>query len=71
MSAQQTIYRAGIYLRLSKDDESKGESSSISNQRSILKDYAKAHDIFIEDEYIDDGDDSSGKAEPEEENKFL
>ncbi len=55
MKEQQLIYKAGLYLRLSKDDENTGESSSISTQRNILKEYAKAHNIIVYDEYIDDG----------------
>lgn len=57
MSTQQKniIYRAALYLRLSKDDENTGESSSISTQRNILREYAKAHGIIVADEYIDDG----------------
>lgn len=56
MSTQQNnFYKAALYLRLSKDDENEGESSSISTQRNILKDYAKSHGIVIVDEYVDDG----------------
>ena len=33
---KQTIYNAGIYVRLSKDDERAGESLSIENQKRIL-----------------------------------
>ena len=55
MKTQQLIYKAGLYLRLSKDDENSGESSSISTQRNILREYAKAHNIIVYDEYIDDG----------------
>ena len=47
-------YRAGIYMRLSKDD-GLGESASISTQRSILKRYAEDNGIIIKDEYADDG----------------
>ena len=55
MKTQQLIYRAGLYLRLSKDDENVGESSSISTQRSILQDFAKEHKIIVIGEYVDDG----------------
>ncbi len=55
MRTQQLIYKAGLYLRLSKDDENSGESSSISTQRNILQEFAKAHNIIIQDEYVDDG----------------
>lgn len=44
-----------IYLRLSKDDESAGESISISNQRKFLLRYAKEHHLPIKKEFSDDG----------------
>ena len=37
-----TNYTAGLYLRLSKDDEQSGESVSIGTQRSILMDYCQS-----------------------------
>ena len=43
-----------IYLRLSKEDGD-SESMSISNQRKILHDYAKYHNLEIVGEYVDDG----------------
>ena len=46
---------AGLYLRLSQEDERQGESLSIENQRTILRKYAVEHGIQIHDEYIDDG----------------
>ena len=48
-------YRVGIYLRLSKEDERLGESGSITNQRSILLNYIKEHNLEYVDEYVDDG----------------
>lgn len=51
----QKIYNTGLYLRLSRDDELKGESSSISTQRSMLQQYAKEHQLNVVDVYIDDG----------------
>ena len=48
-------YIAGLYLRLSQEDERQGESLSIENQRSILRKYALEHGFQIYDEYIDDG----------------
>lgn len=47
--------RGCIYLRLSKDDDSCGESASISNQRKLLIRYAEEHHFTIEREYCDDG----------------
>lgn len=47
--------KAALYMRLSKDDAGYGDSISIENQRSILRQYAKEHNIFVYDEYVDDG----------------
>lgn len=46
---------AGLYMRLSQEDERTGESLSIENQRHILRKYAEEHGLEIHDEYIDDG----------------
>ncbi len=48
-------YTAALYLRLSKDDDKQGESSSITTQRKILTEYAKENGFGIYDEYVDDG----------------
>ena len=50
-----TIYIAGLYLRLSKDDERSGESISIGTQRAILTDFCVSNQYTIYKEYIDDG----------------
>ena len=52
---KQKNYIAGLYLRLSQEDERQGESVSIDNQRTILRKYAKDKGFEIHDEYIDDG----------------
>ena len=50
------IFKAAIYLRVSKEDGDKPESDSISNQRELIKDYLKGKpDICLCDEMIDDG----------------
>ena len=36
-------YRAGLYCRLSKDDDQQGESVSIATQRSLLSMFCKEH----------------------------
>lgn len=36
------LFKAGIYCRLSKDDDLQGESASISNQRELLTSVCKA-----------------------------
>ena len=49
--------KAAIYLRLSKEDVEKGErenSRSIENQRVILEEYARVHQLQIYDCYVDD-----------------
>ena len=55
-------YRAALYIRLSKEDEQAGdtalcrsESQSITNQRSLLREFADSRRLCIYDEYIDDG----------------
>lgn len=52
---KQTIYNAGIYVRLSKDDERAGESLSIENQKRILTSYVTEQGWNIIDIYVDDG----------------
>lgn len=44
-----------LYLRLSKEDETGMESTSIETQRKILREYAEKNGFFIYDEYVDDG----------------
>ena len=53
--SENIIYNAGLYLRLSKDDEQLGESVSIGTQRAILTDYCKANQYNVYKTYIDDG----------------
>ena len=48
---KQQIYNTALYLRLSRDDELQGESSSITTQRSMLCLYAKEHHLNVIDEY--------------------
>lgn len=59
--SSKKVYRASIYLRLSKEDGdvttgSKNESNSISNQKSLIMDYLKdKHDIQVVSIREDDG----------------
>ena len=47
---KQKHYIAGLYYRLSQEDERQGESVSIDNQRDILRKYAEEYqDIVVED----------------------
>ncbi|MCL2522507.1 MAG: recombinase family protein [Erysipelotrichales bacterium] len=55
MLNQYTTYRAGIYCRLSSDDGTQGDSSSIQTQKAILENYCKAQGFSIYDVYTDDG----------------
>ncbi len=48
-------YSAAIYIRLSKEDGDREESESVTNQRKILKAFAKENRYKIYDEYVDDG----------------
>ena len=53
--AKQTIYNAGIYVRLSQEDMRAGESLSIENQKLILTKYVKEQGWNLVDTYVDDG----------------
>ena len=50
-----TIYNTALYMRLSRDDESYGDSVSIETQRTILQQYAKEQGLHVVGEYVDDG----------------
>lgn len=49
------IYQAGLYLRLSREDEVTGQSVSIGNQKDFLMNYVLEQGWNITDIYIDDG----------------
>ena len=50
------VYNAGIYIRLSREDDDKvNESESITNQKSLLLQYVKENNLRVYDIYIDDG----------------
>ena len=48
-------YKVALYIRLSKEDDKKGESESISNQRSMLRRFCESKRLYVVNEYIDDG----------------
>ncbi len=50
-----TKYNCALYCRLSNEDDLQGESQSITNQRELLKRYAKENNLSIYDIYVDDG----------------
>ena len=49
------LFKAGIYCRLSKDDDLQGESASIGNQRELLTSVCKAQGWEVAQVYQDDG----------------
>ena len=53
--AKQTIYKAGIYVRLSQEDMRAGESLSIEHQKLILTKYVREQGWNLVDTYVDDG----------------
>ncbi len=57
ISNQKTkSFRVGLYMRLSREDGDKEESSSVTNQREMLKRYVSEQpNFFIVKEYVDDG----------------
>nr|DAQ27815.1 MAG TPA: integrase [Caudoviricetes sp.] len=48
-------YKTAFYIRLSKEDDSDKESESVTNQRSLLTEFAKEQRLDVFDTYIDDG----------------
>ena len=48
-------YHAALYIRLSKEDEAIGPSQSVTNQRSLLEEFAQQQRLSVYDIYIDDG----------------
>ena len=48
-------YNTALYMRLSRDDETYGDSVSIETQRTILQTFAKENGFTSVSEYIDDG----------------
>lgn len=63
----EVMYKAAIYIRLSKEDQDKGdmESESILNQRQILTTYAESQGWSIYDYYIDEDWSGSDRSRPE------
>ncbi len=54
--AIQNEWRAGLYIRLSREDGDKLESESVSSQRAILERFIlERPEILVHDFYIDDG----------------
>lgn len=49
------VYSAGMYLRLSKEDETSGQSESIENQKKIITNYILEQNWNLIEIYTDDG----------------
>lgn len=52
---RQSYKITALYCRLSRDDELQGESNSITNQKSIIRKYAKEHGFQNTKFFVDDG----------------
>jgi len=52
---QQQTYNAGIYARLSREDEREGDSVSIETQKQILRRHVLEQGWHLVDVYVDDG----------------
>ena len=55
MIFKQQYYYAGLYCRLSDEDDKDGESCSIESQRKIMEQFCELKGIKVVDFYIDDG----------------
>ena len=49
------IQLADAYYRLSDEERKYGESASITNQRTIVREYCERHGIILVEEFVDDG----------------
>ncbi len=55
MYMKETVYLAGLYLRLSKEDRMQNnESMSISNQRKLTLRFAKENKLVVVEIYTDE-----------------
>ena len=48
------IQLADAYYRLSDEERKYGESASITNQRTIVREYCEKHGIILVEEFVDD-----------------
>ena len=49
------MVKIAAYVRLSKEDEKKGESESITNQRELIKNYVNKNELGECEFFVDDG----------------
>ena len=47
-------YRAALYIRLSREDETEGFLESVSNQRAMLEDFARQRGVPESVRYVED-----------------
>ncbi len=47
--------KTAAYIRLSKEDEKKGESESITNQRELIKNYVNKNNLGECEFFVDNG----------------
>ena len=47
--------KTAAYIRLSKEDEKKGESESITSQRELIKNYVNKNELGECEFFVDDG----------------
>ena len=53
---KQPQYNTALYMRLSRDDESFGDSVSIETQRTVLTQHVREHpEFYVVSEFVDDG----------------
>lgn len=52
---QQGLYKAALYCRLSQDDGSAGDSTSIQTQKAMLGKFCREQGFIVSDYYVDDG----------------
>ena len=42
-----------LYIRLSKEDETEGPSESVTNQKSLLNEFVRQHNLSVYDIYTE------------------
>ena len=55
MNGPETAPRVGLYIRLSKEDESEGPSQSVQNQEALLREFVRRQGWTVQQVYVDDG----------------
>ncbi len=47
------LYNTALYMRLSRDDDNYGDSTSIETQRTILRKFAEDNGLHMVSEFVD------------------